>query len=328
MDNDDSSQKTDIPDWIAKSGWLKAEEEPDFSNSTEKSEVQEPVTSSIIKPSQNVELSEAGELDQADANTSDPVPSPDLDRNGEPSDQVGEIFDNEELLPNPLDTSFPADQNTEDEVIPELPDWLKNYEPGLRDVENIITVEAPITHVDDKVDDSVVIPPILVSNETPPALPEDETVTDDSLENEKDATVAIEEVEDFVPEPELLVSGSDRESDTPNIESVSQGNEIEEIVTEIPQVEEVLELIPPTITVDNIIENLHKGDFARLTNLAREYELTDQPIDELISKVKELSGDMGDRAEYWHFLGDLLDHNSQFEEAIDALKKAETILLT
>ena len=109
---------------------------------------------------------------------------------------------------------------------------------------------------------------------------------------------------------------------------MSQGNEIEEIVTEIPQVEEVLELIPPTITVDNIIENLHKGDFARLTNLAREYELTDEPIDELISKVKELSGDMGDRAEYWHFLGDLLDHNSQFEEAIDALKKAETILLT
>lgn len=201
---------------------------------------------------------------------------------------------------------------------------MKKYEPGLREVDNETIEEIKDVELDVVVPESTLIPPPIPTTE-PPSM--EENLGEDSMENAKDATVATEEVEESVPDIELQSTDLGLEPSATTLDAEVQATDELESALEVQQVDDQINISLPVITSGTILDSLRQGDFAKLPLLAREYELSDQPIDELITRVKEESGDLGERNEYWRFLGDLLDHNGQFDEAIDAFRKAETILL-
>lgn len=328
MDYDESDQKPVIPDWIAKSGWLKAEEEPVFSDSADGSATRDVIYSPTNETTSEPELPEFNINDQVDSdsadntlssiNPNDKIDAADIVISEIPSEEK------ETQLLNQIDITEPVENDDENEDPHDLPDWLKKYEPGLREVDNETIEEIKDVELDVVVPESTLIPPPIPTTE-PPSM--EENLGEDSMENAKDATVATEEVEESVPDIELQSTDLGLEPSATTLDAEVQATDELESALEVQQVDDQINISLPVITSGTILDSLRQGDFAKLPLLAREYELSDQPIDELITRVKEESGDLGERNEYWRFLGDLLDHNGQFDEAIDAFRKAETILL-
>lgn len=331
MDYDESDQKPVIPDWIAKSGWLKAEEEPVFSRSTDRSDIQRELQNpdgetNPVPESADLSISGQNLPDSSENDSQSDLPIQ-KEETGSLVEKTEPIPDNEIPVTTPPELFIPDDAVNKNEDLLELPDWLKNYAPGLGAAEDSSLEQNQEIHIEDE--EPVSTTSQLMNEEMilPPHLPVEDTVVDEAPENEKDATVSTEEVEVFSPSSAIPTTESITEPPlvVPVVET--QENDEQQTVPEIVESTDETKFEIPVITVETIINHIHNGDFGHLALLAREYELSDQPIDELITKVKEESEDLGERNEYWRFLGDLLDHNGQFDESIDAFRKAETILL-